>query len=207
MNHKKVYRLYKLANLGLKKRRYGRKKALGSRCPIQRLSGLNECWSLDFVSDRLSDGRRIRILTIQDEYSRRSLGTIVDTSIGGVRVVRELESLVRDRGLPKQVISDNGTEFTSNAILGWAEERAICWHYITPGKPNENAFIESFNGRLRDECLNEHQFSSLSEARWLINAWRKDYNENRPHSSLNNLTPNEFEEGQFILQGGLAYAS
>ncbi len=168
VNHKRVYRLYKLANLSLKKRKFGSKKALGSRCPIQRPFGLNECCSMDFVSDRLSDGRRIRILTIEDEYSRCSLGTIVDTSIGGVRVVRELEKLVKERGAPKQIISDNGTEFTSNAVLRWSEERKVRWHYITPGKPNENAFIESFNGRLRDECLNEHQFSSLSEAKWLI---------------------------------------
>ncbi len=207
VNHKRVYRLYKLANLSLKKRRRGRKKALGTRCPIQRLLGINQSWSMDFVFDRLSDGRRIRILTIEDEYSRRSLGTIVDTSIGGARVIRELEKLVNERGLPKQIISDNGTEFTSNAVLKWTEEKGVQWQYITPGKPNENAFIESFNGRLRDECLNEHQFSSLAEAKWLINSWRRDYNENRPHSSLGNLTPNEFEKERLILKEGLAYAS
>lgn len=159
------------------------------------------------MMDRFSDGRRLRILTIEDEYSRCALGTIVDTSLGGIRVTRELDELIKERGIPKQIVSDNGTEFTSNAVLKWAEERGVRWHYITPGKPNENAFIESFNGRLRDEFLNEDHFSSLLEAKFRINLWREDYNKNRLHSSLGNLTPNEFEEEQTILQGKLAYAS
>lgn len=196
VNHKRVYRLYRLANLSLKKRKMGRKKAVGTRLPMNRAQGVNDNWALDFVSDRLSDGRRIRILTIKDEYSRYCLGTIVDTSIGGVRVVRELKDIMRKRGKPGNIISDNGTEFTSHAVIQFALEMRINWHYITPGKPNENAFIESFNGRLRDECLNEHQFSGLREAQWLINQWRQDYNEKRPHSSLGYLTPNAFEKTQ-----------
>ena len=143
------------------------------------------------VSDTLNDGRRFRILCIVDDYSRECLATVVDTSLSGVRVVRELERLVEERALPETVVSDNGTELTSGAVLGWATRR-VAWHYIEPGKPVQNAFIESFNGKLRDECLNEYVFSTLAEARTIIEAWRQDYNQLRPHSSLGALTPNEF---------------
>jgi putative transposase len=199
INHKRVYRLYKEAKLALKKRRFGRKKATGSRLTIEKPNAVNERWSMDFVADKLSDGRRIRVLTIQDDYSRLALGTIADNSISGVRVIRELECIMKKRGKPKMIISDNGTEFTSNAVIKWSMEQGISWHYITPGKPNENPFIESFNGRLRDECLNENQFSSLSEAKWIINNWREDYNYQRPHSALGYLTPREFEDGYASL--------
>jgi putative transposase len=195
VNHKRVYRLYKEAKLSLKKRRVGRKKATGSRSVIENPNAINERWSMDFVADKLSDGRRIRVLTIEDNYSRLALGTITDNSIGGMRVVRELEQIMKERGKPKMIISDNGTEFTSNTVIKWSMEQGISWHYITPGKPNENPFIESFNGRLRDECLNENQFSSLSEAKGVINNWREDYNNQRPHSALGYLTPREFENG------------
>ena len=152
---------------------------------------INQRWSLDFVSDMLSDGRRFRILCIVDDFSRECLAATVDTSLGGVRVVRELERLVDERAMPETVVSDNGTELTSGAVLRWATRR-LAWHYIEPGKPVQNAFIESFNSKLRDECLNEYVFSSLPEARAIIEAWRNDYNDLRPHSSLGALTPSEF---------------
>jgi transposase InsO family protein len=152
---------------------------------------LNRRWPLDFVSDTLSDGRRFRILCIVDDFSRECLATVVDTSLGGVRVVRELERLTFERALPEMAVSDNGTELTSGAVLRWATGR-IAWHYIEPGKPVQNAFVESFNSKLRDECLNEHVFLSLAEARETIEVWRHDYNQRRPHSSLGALTPAEF---------------
>ncbi len=154
-------------------------------------SAINQRWSLDFVSDTLSDGRRFRILCVVDDYSRECLATVADTSLGGVRVVRELERLAIERAMPETVVSDNGTELTSGAVLRWATTR-VAWHYIEPGKPVQNAFIESFNSKLRDECLNEHVFLSLAEARVTIEAWREDYNRLRPHSSLGALTPIEF---------------
>ena len=146
---------------------------------------------MDFVSDTLSDGRRFRILCIVDDYSRECLAAVVDTSLGGVSVVRELERLTIQRATPETVVSDNGTELTSGAVLRWATRR-VAWHYIEPGKPVQNAFIESFNSKLRDECLNEYVFSSLGEAREIIERWRHDYNHLRPHSSLGYLAPKEF---------------
>jgi putative transposase len=145
------------------------------------------------VSDALGDGRRFRIFCVVDDFSRECLATVVDTSIGGVRVVRELERLVMERGGPKVIVSDNGCELTSMAVLRWSIGR-LDWHYIAPGKPVQNAFVESFNSRLRDECLNEHVFLSLAEARTTIEAWRDDYNHRRPHSSLGALTPVEFAQ-------------
>ena len=173
------------------RRRRGRKRALGTRAPMTLPSAINQRWSLDFVSDSLSDGRRFRILCVVDDFSRECLAAVVDTSLGGVRVVRELERLTIERALPETVVSDNGTELTSGAVLRWATRR-VAWHYIEPGKPVQNAFIESFNSKLRDECLNEYVFSSLGEARAIIEAWRHDYNHLRPHSSLGYLAPQEF---------------
>jgi putative transposase len=190
MNHKKLYRLYHEEQLMVGRRR-GRKRALGTRAPMTLPNAINQRWSLDFVSDALSDGRRFRILCIVDDFSRECLATVVDTSLGGVRVVRELERLVIERTVPQVVVSDNGTELTSGAVLRWATGR-LAWHYIEPGKPVQNAFIESFNSRLRDECLNEHLFLTLAEARQTIEAWRHDYNHLRPHGSLGALTPTEF---------------
>lgn len=194
MNHKKLYRLYHEEQLMVRRRR-GRKRALGTRAPMTLPNAINQRWSLDFVSDALSDGRRFRILCIVDDFSRECLATVVDTSLGGVRVVRELERLAIERTVPQVVVSDNGTELTSGAVLRWATGK-LAWHYIEPGKPTQNAFIESFNSRLRDECLNEHVFSNLSEARQLIEAWRHDYNHVRPHSSLGALAPIEFRNRQ-----------
>jgi putative transposase len=190
LNHKKLYRLYREERLMVRRRR-GRKRALGTRAPMMLPSTINQRWSLDFVSDTLGDGRRFRILCMVDDFSRECLATVVDTSLGGVRVVRELERLTTERAVPQEMISDNGTELTSGAVLRWATGR-LAWHYIEPGKPVQNAFIESFNSRLRDECLNEHVFLSLTEARQIIEAWRYDYNHCRPHGSLGALTPNEF---------------
>src|SRR5271169_2001112 len=187
MNHKKLYRLYREERLMVRRRR-GRKRALGTRAPMTLPNAINQRWSLDFVSDALSDGRRFRILCIVDDFSRQCLATVVDTSLGGVRVVRELEQLEFECSTPRVMVSDNGTELTSCAVLRWATGR-LDWHYIEPGKPVQNAFIESFNSRLRDECLNEHVFLTLAEARATIEAWRHDYNHLRPHSSLGALTP------------------
>ena len=152
----------------------------------------NQRWSLDFVSDVLADGRRFRVLVVVDDFTRQCLALIVDTSISGRRVARELDTIIATRKKPLIVVSDNGTELTSHAILRWQQERVVGWHYIAPGKPVENAFVESFNGRFRDECLNEHVFRGLPMARRIIEAWRRDYNVCRPHTSLGGLAPNEF---------------
>jgi len=190
MNRKKLYRLYREEKL-MVRRRGRRKRAIGSRAPMTLPNAINQRWSLDFVSDALGDGRRFRILCVVDNFSRECLAAVVDTSLGGVRVVRELERLVTERGTPGVIVSDNGTELTSCAVLRWATGR-LDWHYIEPGKPVQNAFIESFNSRLRDECLNEHVFLTLAQARATIDAWRQDYNHLRPHGSLGALTPTEF---------------
>jgi len=156
--------------------------------------GPNQRWSLDFVSDAFTDGRRFRIFAVADDFTRENLALVADTSLSGLRVTRELNRVISKRGRPGTIVSDNGTEFTSMAILRWAQDTGIDWHYIAPGKPTQNAFIESFNGKLRDECLNETLFSSLSEAREMLEAWQEDYNNHRPHSALGNLTPSEFAE-------------
>ncbi len=194
LNHKKLYRLYREERLMVRKRG-GRKRALGTRAPMAIPQGKNQRWSLDFVLDALACSRRFRILTVVDDFSRECLALVVDNSLSGIRVARELDRVVETRGKPCMVVSDNGTELTSRAMLGWQEDRGVQWHYIAPGKPTQNGFIESFNGRLRDECLNEHLFTNLSEARRIIEAWRIDYNTRRPHTSLNGLTPAEFAAG------------
>lgn len=187
-NHKKVFRIYTEEGL-LVKRRRGRKRAVGTRAPMLVPTGPNQRWSLDFVSDALSDGRRFRTLNVVDDFAREALTILVDTSISGTRVARELSRLIEARSKPDMIVSDNGTELTSHAILKWAKKTGVEWHYIAPGKPTQNAFVESFNGRFRDECLNEHLFDSLSHARSLIEAWRVDYNTVRPHTSLGGLAP------------------
>lgn len=149
-------------------------------------------WADDFGQDRTHDGRAFRILAVVDDFSRECLALVVDTSLSGRRVARELDRIGSFRKLPCLIVSDNGTELTSNAILAWQQERGVGWHYIAPGKPMQNGFAESFIGRLRDECLNEHLFSSLKDARRILEAWRIDYNTQRPHSSLQGLTPIEF---------------
>lgn len=188
MNVKKTYRLYKEEGLAVKKRK-GRKRAVGTRAPLTKATRINQIWSLDFVSDALADGRRFRILSIIDQYSRECVGLIADTSLSGARVARELTKLMSIRAKPSVIVSDNGTEFTSKAILIWAMEHKVNWHYITPGCPMENGYTESFNGSFRDECLNEHWFVSLKHARDIIKEWQDDYNHIRPHSSLGYETP------------------
>ena len=190
VNHKRVFRLYKLSGLKVL-RRGGRKRALGIRAISLTPSGINERWSLDFVHDALYDGRRIRLMTVVDDYTRECLKIVVDTSLSGLRVKRELDQLIEERGKPRTILSDNGTEFTSNAILQWSEERQVNWQYIQPGKPYQNGKIESFNGKLRDECLNEHLFLSLKDAERIIEDWRFEYNCQRPHSALDGRTPHE----------------
>ena len=188
MNHKKLRRLYREERLQVR-RRGGRKRALGTRTPMALPQGPNQRWSLDFLSDAMTDGRRFRVLAIVDDFTRECLVLVADTSLPGLRVARELDTVIAIRGRPGTIVSDNGTELTSMAILRWSQERQIAWHYIAPGKPQQNAFIESFNGRLRDELLNETLFSSLAHAREALSFWKDDYNTIRPHSGLGNLTP------------------
>ncbi len=191
VNHKKLFRLYREERLTVRKRG-GRKRALGTRRPILVPDRANQRWSLDFVSDAFSDGLRFRVLCIVDDYTREALATVVDRSLSGARMPRELEQLIRQRGQPDMIVSDNGTEMTSHAVLKWSQDTGVNWHYIAPGKPMQNAFVESFNGRLRDECLNEHIFGNLAEARRIIETWRIDYNTERPHTSLGGLAPAVF---------------
>jgi putative transposase len=188
VNHKRLFRIYREERLMVRKRG-GRKRALGMRAPMP-VPGLpNDRWSLDFVADQFVCGRRFRILAVFDDCTRECLAAIADTSLPGLRVARELDRLIAWRGRPKSIVSDNGTELTSNAILSWTSKASVNWHYIDPGKPVQNAFIESFNGRLRDEFLNETLFTSLMQARQALEEWRCDYNMVRPHSRIGWLAP------------------
>jgi putative transposase len=191
VNHKRLFRLYREERLAVR-RRGGRKRAMGTRAPIAIPLAPNHRWSLDFVSDQLLDGRRFRILAVVDDCTRECLTLVADTSLSGLRVARELDALITARGKPGTIVSDNGTELTSNAILTWADQSRVDWHYIAPGKPIQNAFVESFNGRLRDELLNETLFRSLPHARSALENWRCDYNTDRPHSRLRWLTPADY---------------
>ncbi|MGO7033765.1 IS3 family transposase [Rhizobium ruizarguesonis] len=193
VNHKRLFPLYREEKLTVRKRG-GRKRAIGTRAPMLVPMAANDRWSLDFVSDQFTDGRRLRILTVVDDCTRECLALVSDTSLSGLRVARELDRIIEERGKPRMIVSDNGSEFTSNAILQWADRTKVDWHYIAPGKPIQNAFIESFNGRLRDEFLNETLFSSLAHARSALSNWRSDYNDQRPHSGLGWLTPAEFAQ-------------
>ncbi len=191
VNKKRVQRIYREEKL-MVRRRGGRKRAMGIRRPIEAVTAPNRRWSLDFVSDQMTDGRRFRILCVVDDYTRECLALVADTSLSGARVARELDSIMQCRGRPAMIVSDNGTELTSNAILAWADRTGVGWHYIAPGKPQQNGFVESFNGRLRDELLNEVLFRSIPHARALLEDWRRDYNEQRPHSKLAWATPAAF---------------
>ncbi len=190
MNRKRVQRLYREERLTVR-RRGGRKRAMGTRRPIETPLLPNQRWSLDFVSDQLTDRRRFRILAVVDDCTRECLALVADSSLSGLRVARELDNVVRQGGRPTTRVSDNGTEYTCNAILNWADQTGVGWHYIAPGKPQQNGFIESFNGRLRDELLNATLFRSLPHARAVLEAWRRDSNEERPHSKLGWLTPRD----------------
>jgi putative transposase len=205
INHKKVERIYREEGLSLRKRK--RKKiAAQTRLILPPAQRSNERWSMDFVADSLVTGRRFRALTIVDDFSRECPAIEVDTSLGGARVVQVLERLAELRGLPEMITVDNGPEFTSRALDEWAYRRGLKLNYIRPGKPIENAYVESFNGRLRDECLNENWFLSLKHAREIIETWRKDYNEARPHGSLEGLTPQEYLENNGVLYPQLVLA-
>ena len=191
INVKRIYRLYRNAGLAVRKR--SRKRiGLTERVPLLLPEAPNHAWSMDFVHDGLADGRRIRCLNVVDDCTKESIVIEVDTSISGERVARVLDRIAGQRPLPRMIRVDHGPEFTSLALDAWAHARGVKLAFIQPGKPTQNAYIESFNGRFRDECLNDHWFSTLHEARVLIEAWRKDYNSIRPHSSLGNITPAEF---------------
>jgi putative transposase len=193
VNLKKIRRLYAEERLQVRQRK-GRKKATGTRAPMAIPQEPNQRWSLDFVSDVFAHRRRFRVFAVVDDFTAECLCLVADTSLSGFRVARELDAVIAIRKAPAMIVSDNGTELTSMAILRWSQEHRIEWHYIAPGKPQQNAFIESFNARLRDELLNETVFSSLDEARILLDQWRRDYNANRPHSRLGWLTPSEFAD-------------
>jgi putative transposase len=191
VNHKRVYRLYVEEQLWVRKRNRKRRVAV-PRAPMLTPTKVNQVWSVDFVTDALASGRRFRTLNLTDDFSREAPAIEVDTSLGGIRVARVLDRLKVERGLPQQIRSDNGPEFISKAVEQWAYKNGVDWCFIEPGKPIENAYIESFNARFRDECLNENWFTSLADARQKIEEWRQDYNQRRPHSSLGYRTPEEF---------------
>lgn len=191
VNHKRIYRLYRQEGLAVRKRKRKRINAT-LRQPHPLPLRPNERWSMDFVSDGLANGRRFRTLNVVDDFTRECLAIEVDFSLPGARVARVLDSLIELRGKPKAIVIDNGPEFAGKDLDAWAYANSVALHFIRPGKPIENAFIESFNGHFRDECLNEHWFLNMRHARALISAWKEDYNTVRPHSSLGNATPNEF---------------
>lgn len=203
-NHKRTERLYREEGLALRKKRR-RKGAAGARVVLPMPQRINERWSMDFVTDSIVTGRRFRALTIVDNYSRECPAIEVDTSLGGRRVVAVLERLVETRGLPEVITIDNGPEFAGRALDEWAYRKGVKLNFIRPGKPIENAYAESFNGRLRDECLNTNWFLSLNHARSIIEEWRRDYNEIRPHSSLKGATPKEYAKltAGTLVQGAL----
>ncbi|MFD2427448.1 IS3 family transposase [Sphingobium scionense] len=191
INRKKTQRLYREEGLAVRRRR-SRRRAVGTRAPAPVLALPNQRWSLDFVHDQMASGRRFRVLNVVDDVTRECLAAVPDTSISGRRVVRELTALIEQRGKPSMIVSDNGTELTSNAVLAWCGEVGVEWHYIAPGRPMQNGYVESFNGRMRDELLNETLFLSMAHARVEIAAWVEDYNRERPGSSLGYATPAAF---------------
>ena len=191
VNHKRVDRLYAEAELQVKRRK--RKKVpMADRQPLGRPRNPNQVWSMDFVFDRTAEGRRIKNLTVVDDATHESVAIEPERAIGGQLLVRILERLAMTRGLPQAIRTDNGKEFCSRAMLTWAHERGVKLFLIEPGKPNQNAYIESFNGRFRDECLNEHWFTSLQHAKAVIESWRREYNEERPKKSLGGMTPSAY---------------
>lgn len=194
VNHKRVYRLYCEEGLHLRSKRPKRRISAAHRANRPEATRINESWSMDFVSDNLFNGRRIRSLTVVDNFSRECLGIWVDQSIRSEDVVKFIRRISWHRGVPERVFLDNGPEFIGKALDKWAYENKVTLDFSRPGKPTDNAFIESFNGSFRDECLNLHWFLSLQDAKEKIEAWREEYNTFRPHSSLDNLTPREFAE-------------
>ena len=193
VNHKRVYRLYTEERLAVQRKKR-RQVAQANRRPRIVPMQANEQWSMDFMRDTLADGRTFRLLNIIDDATRVCPAIEVDTSLPATRVVRVLDGLAEERGLPKRIVVDNGPEFRSRVLDQWAYEHGVELVFIRPGKPTENCFIESFNGRVRDECLNVHWFTTIPDAKWVVEDWRVEYNSERPHSSLGNLTPEEFAE-------------
>lgn len=193
VNHKRVYRLYSQAQLAVRKRKKTR-RAASERVPLTVAAHVNEVWSMDFVSDSLANGRRIKCLTVADDYSHECVDIAVDYGISGQYVTRLLDRAALFRGYPAAVRTDNGPEFTCRAFMAWAQAHGVRHILIQPGRPMQNGYIESFNGKFRDECLNEHWFQTLQQARSEIASWRKDYNEVRPHSSLGRIPPAQFAQ-------------
>jgi putative transposase len=191
VNHKRIYRLYREANLAVGRRRKAKRPAV-ERQPLMRADGPNAVWSMDFVSDALANGRRLKCLTIADDFSHECIDITVDHGIGGAYVIRVLDQAACFRGYPRAVRTDNGPEFTSRVFLAWTKKHKIKHLLIEPGRPMQNGYIESFNGKFRDECLNEQWFTSLAQARVQIAEWRRDYNEVRPHSSCGRIPPARF---------------
>lgn len=206
VNRKRVYRLYRQEGLKIRKRSRKRLAAVPRTPPSSPLFA-NQRWSLDFTSDYLENGRRFRTLNVVDDRTRECLAIDAGFSLTSERVIATLDRIIAERGKPTTIVSDNGPEFASIAMAGWAYRSNIGWQFIRPGKPVENAYIESFNGKFRDECLNQHVFTSLEDARAVTQAWRQDYNQNRPHSSLNLLSPAEFaaklKQGDTPIPAGL----
>jgi putative transposase len=193
VNHKRLYRLYREEHLAV--RRLKRKRLLRPAQPVSQLDYANQEWAMDFVMDSLASGRGFRALTLLDGFTRECLAIEVDSCLSSRRVTRVLEWVISQRGRPRSIRCDNGPEFTSRHFLGWCEEQHIRLLHIQPGRPMQNGRVESFNGRLRDECLNASWFLTLAEAKQKIEAWREDYNRERPHSSLGYQTPEEFARG------------
>lgn len=192
INKKHTYRLY--TEEGLQVRTKKRKKLIRPRIPMELPTTVNQRWSMDFVSDQLSTGRRFSVLNIVDDYSCEMVGQLVSVSIFGARVARFLDELFKTRALPKSIVCDNGTEFTSKAMFFWSKESRVRLNFIQPGKPTQNAFVESLNGKFRNECLNQHWFRSMKEATWEINQWQHHYNHVRSHSALGYMPPVAFKE-------------
>ena len=203
VNHKRIYRLYTAANLAVRKRKKVRRAAC-ERVPLQLATTVNEVWSMDFVSDSLSNARRLKCLTVADDFSHECVDIAVDYGISGETVTRLLDRAAVFRGYPSAVRTDNGPEFTSRAFIAWAQSHGVRHILIQPGKPMQNGYIESFNGKFRDECLNEHWFQTLRQARTVIATWRQDYNEVRPHGSIGRIPPAEFAEQHRRLAGDAA---
>jgi transposase InsO family protein len=188
VNYKRVERLYQEARLQVRRRKR-KKVAFGERQPLLRPTAANQVWSMDFVLDRTADGRVIKCLTIVDDATHEAVAIEVERAISGFMLTRVLDRLALSRGLPQVIRTDNGKEFCGRAMVEWAHARGVVLRLIEPGKPNQNAYVESFNGRLRDECLNEHWFTGLLHARTVIETWRREYNEERPKKALGGLTP------------------
>lgn len=206
VNHKRVYRLYRNANLAVRKRKKA-KRPMHERVPLQLATRVNQVWSMDFVSDSLSNGRRLKYLTVADDFSHECVDITVDYGISGQYVTRLLDQAALFRGYPQVVRTDNGPEFTSRAFLAWTQSHGIRHILIQPGRPMQNGYIESFNGKFRDEHLNEHWFQTLQQARVAVASWRQDYNEIRPHSSLGRIPPAQFAQQHRLAASSNAVSS